>query len=138
MYEIVYFSNVSNNTKRFVEKLGLPAIRIPIKMDSDKQFTVNKKYVLFVPTYGGGNDSHTIPKQVAKFLNVPSNRDLLMGVVGLGNTNFGSHFCKAAEMIAAKTGVPLLYKVEILGTPDDVDQVKERLEALWKITATTN
>lgn len=138
MYEIVYFSNVSNNTQRFVEKLGLPATRIPIKMSNDTQLLIDKKYVLFVPTYGGGNDSHTIPKQVAKFLNVPNNRSLLMGVVGLGNTNFGSHYCKAAEMIATKTGVPLLYKVEILGTPDDVDQVKERLEALWKITATTN
>jgi protein involved in ribonucleotide reduction len=41
-------------------------------------------------------------------------------------------------MIAAKTGVPLLYRVEITGTPDDIEQVKERLELLWKTTATTN
>jgi protein involved in ribonucleotide reduction len=74
-----------------------------------------------------------------KFLNVPGNRLLLKGVVGLGNTNFGSHYCKAAEMITAKTGVPLLYRVEILGTPDDVDQVKKRMEILWRTnTATTN
>lgn len=97
-----------------------------------------RPYVLIVPTYGGGNDNHTIPKQVRKFLNFRSNRNLLRGVVGMGNTNFGEHYCKAAEMISAKTGVPLLYRVEITGTPDDVEQVKERLNLLWTTTAITN
>jgi protein involved in ribonucleotide reduction len=138
VYGLVYFSNISENTKRFVEKLGLPATRIPLKCDKDGPLVVAEPYVLFVPTYGGGNDSHTIPKQVKKFLNIEANRNLLRGVVGLGNTNFGDHYCKAAEMIAAKTGVPLLYRVEILGTPDDVEQVTERLEQLWITTAITN
>ena len=97
-----------------------------------------REYVLFVPTYGGGNESTTIPTSVKKFLNIEANRNLLRGVVGFGNTNFGDHYCKAAEMISAKTGVPLLYRVEIMGTPYDVEQVLERLDRLWKITATTN
>ena len=138
MHDIVYFSNVSNNTHRFVEKLNLPAQRIPLRWDSEQPFMATGEYVLFVPTYGGGNDDHTIPKQVKKFLNIKTNRNLLRGVVGFGNTNFGDHYCGAAEMIAAKTGVPLLYRVEIMGTPYDVEQVKERLEQLWTITATTN
>ena len=138
MYDIVYFSNVSNNTHRFVEKLDLPAQRIPVRWEDKQPFIAAGEYVLFVPTYGGGNDGHTIPKQVKKFLNIKTNRDLLRGVVGFGNTNFGDHYCKAAEMIATKTGVPLLYRVEIMGTPYDVEQVKERLQLLWTITATTN
>lgn len=139
MYELVYFSNTSNNTGRFVEKLNLPSTRIPIKWDESSPLVMTGEYVLVVPTYGGGNDIHTVPKQVKKFLNIETNRDLLRGVVGTGNTNFGSHYCKAAEMISAKLGVPLLYRVEITGTPDDVDQVKERLELLWRTnTATTN
>lgn len=138
MYDIVYFSNVSNNTHRFVEKLGVPSHRIPIRWNSDEPFMATGEYVLVVPTYGGGNEGTTIPVQVKKFLNFKANRELLRGVVGMGNTNFGDHYCRAAEMIAAKTGVPLLYRVEIMGTPDDVDQVKERLETLWRITATTN
>ena len=138
MYDIVYFSNVSNNTHRFVEKLNLPAQRIPLRWDSEKPFMASGEYVLFVPTYGGGNDGHTIPKQVKKFLNIKTNRDLLRGVIGFGNTNFGDHYCKAAEMISAKTGVPLLYRVEIMGTPYDVEQVIERLGQLWTTTATTN
>jgi protein involved in ribonucleotide reduction len=138
MYDIVYFSNVSNNTHRFMEKLGLPAQRIPVRWDGEEPFMAYREYVLFLPTYGGGNDEHTVPKQVKSFLNIKTNRDLLRGVVGLGNTNFGDHFCGAAEMISAKTGVPLLYRVEIMGTPYDVEQVNERLKQLWITTAITN
>lgn len=139
MYEIAYFSNVSNNTGRFVGKLDLSRVRIPIKWDEESPLVMSTEYVLVVPTYGGGNDGHTIPKQVKKFLSIKENIDLLRGVVGTGNTNFGSHYCKAAEVISAKFDVPLLYRVEITGTQDDIEQVKERLELLWRTnTATTN
>ena len=138
MYDIVYFSTTSENTKRFVEKLGLSATRIPIRWDGEEPFTAVKPYVLVVPTYGGNKEEKQIPKQVVDFLNLKVNRDLLRGVIGTGNTNFGETYCRAAELISAKVGVPLLYKVEILGTPDDVQQTIERLERLWKITATTN
>ncbi len=138
MYDIVYFSKVSENTKRFVEKLGLPATRIPLKWEGDEPFLVARPYVLVVPTYGGNKEEKQIPTQVVDFLNLKVNRDLLRGVIGTGNTNFGETYCKAAELISAKTGVPLIYRVELLGTPYDVEQTLERLETLWKITATTN
>lgn len=128
--QIVYFSNYSGNTKRFVEKLGIDAIRIPINWDPASPVYVTDKYVLMVPTYGGGNEDSAIPRQVRKFLNIPNNRALLRGVVGFGNTNFGEHFCKAAEIISQKTGVPVIAKVEIFGTEDDVNKVKERLGKL--------
>lgn len=131
MLDIVYFSNYSGNTKRFVEKLnGNNLIRIPINWDSDSPLMVSNEYVIFVPTYGGGSERTAIPRQVRSFLNIKENRDLLRGVVGLGNTNFGEHFCKAAEMISAKTGVPVIAKVEIFGTEDDVIKVNERMESL--------
>lgn len=123
--DIVYYSNRSGNTKRFVEKLGYEDIfsvsQLPL---------ASKEYVLFVPTYGGGNGEYSIPRPVAKFLNVKANRDLLRGVVGFGNTNFGDHYCKAAYMITSKTGTPLLAKVELLGTPEDVETVKQRMREL--------
>ena len=136
--EIVYFSNYSGNTKRFVEKLDALSSRIPIKWDESNPLVMDRDYVLFVPTYGGGNEGHSVPRQVVKFLNIDENRKHLLGVVGLGNTNFGSHYCRAAEIVAAKTGVPLLYRVEIMGTPDDVIEVMERMETLWQSLATTN
>lgn len=139
MFDIVYFSNVSENTKRFVDKLGLKSVRIPIKWDDESPLVVEKDFILVVPSYGGGAEGRTVPKSVVKFLNIETNREHLAGVVGTGNTNFGAHYCKAAEIVATKTGVPLLYRVEITGTPEDVNQVKERLELLWTTsTATTN
>ena len=128
--DIIYFSNYSGNTKRFVEKLGLNAIRIPINWDVDNPIIANNRYILFVPTYGGGSESSAIPRQVRHFLNIPENRDLMEGVVGFGNTNFGEHYCKAAEIISGKTGAPIIARVEIFGTPEDVTKVKERLEKL--------
>jgi protein involved in ribonucleotide reduction len=128
--DIVYFSNYSGNTKRFVEKLNGNTTRIPIDWDSDNPITVTNGYVLFVPTYGGGSERSAIPRQVRHFLNIPGNRELLRGIVGLGITNFGEHFCKAAEIISGKTGVPIIARVEIFGTSEDVQRVQERLEKL--------
>jgi protein involved in ribonucleotide reduction len=51
--------------------------------------------------------------------------------VGFGNTNFGEHFCRAADLISAKTGVPVIARVEIFGTDYDVNTVKERLQLLY-------
>jgi protein involved in ribonucleotide reduction len=125
---IVYFSNHSGNTKKFVEKISDSPIRIPINWNVDDPLIVSNKYVICVPTYGGGSEKSAIPRQVRSFLNIPENRELLVGIIGLGNTNFGEHFCKAAEMISAKTGKPVIAKVEIFGTPEDVQRVRDRLE----------
>ena len=129
--QIVYFSNYSGNTKRFVEKMDNVSIRIPINWDPASPVFVKEEYVLMVPTYGGGSERSAIPKQVKSFLNIEENRNLLRGVVGLGNTNFGDNYCKAAELIAQKTGVPVIARVEIFGTDDDVNKVKERLGLLY-------
>ena len=129
--DIIYFSNRSENTKRFVEKLGYErAFRIPTKWDERVPFLVARPYVLFVPTYGSGNDGYSIPASVKKFLNIPSHRRLLRGIVGFGNTNFGTSYCKAADLISAKTGVPILARIELLGTPEDVQLVQQKMREL--------
>jgi protein involved in ribonucleotide reduction len=129
--DIIYFSNRSENTKRFVEKLGYErSFRIPIKWDDRVPFLVAKPYVLFVPTYGSGNDGYSIPASVKKFLNVSANRRLMKAIVGFGNTNFGTHYCKAAEMIASKTGVSIIARIELLGTPEDVQLVQQKMREL--------
>lgn len=129
--EIVYFSNYSGNTKRLVEKLDGSITRIPIDWDRSKPILVAREYVLVVPTYGGGSEKSAIPRQVRHFLNVEQNRTLLRGVIGTGNTNFGDNYCKAAELISDKTGVPIIARVEIFGTDEDVNKIKERLEILY-------
>ncbi len=115
-----------------MEKLyGNDAISIPIDSTASNSITIDQPYVLFVPTYGGGSERTAIPRQVRFFLNIKENRKLLRGVVGMGNRNFGEHYCKAAEIISKKVGVPLIAKVEIFGTQDDVNTVYERLNSLY-------
>ena len=131
MFDVVYFSSVSENTKRFVDKLGVEAVRIPLKTDEAAEFIHDRDAVLVTPTYGGGNETSTVPKQVIKFLNNPENRKHIKAVIAGGNTNFGTHFCRAGDIVASKLGVPVIYRFEVTGTPEDVVEVKERLEQLW-------
>ena len=123
---LVYFSSRSGNTHRFVEKLGLPALRLPLESDAPIP-RADQPYVLITPTYGGGEVKGAVPKPVIRFLNDPENRALLRGVIAAGNTNFGTAFGRAGEIIAAKCGVPLLYRFELLGTAEDVDNVIQGL-----------
>jgi protein involved in ribonucleotide reduction len=131
VFDIVYFSSTSENTKRFVDKLGLVSKRIPLLTKDVEGFHISKPSVLVLPTYGGGEDKRAVPIQVIKFLNDPVNRSLIAGVIATGNTNFGSSYAVAGEIVSAKLQVPLLYRVEILGTPHDIFEVKERLQKLW-------
>lgn len=131
MVYIVYFSSATENTKRFVAKLGFEADRIPLHAH-DEFLRVEKPYVLIVPTYGGGNDRGAVPKKVIKFLNDEHNRSLIRGVISGGNTNFGEAYGLAGDIISAKTHVPHMYRYELLGTPTDVQKVSEGLEEFWK------
>lgn len=128
---LVYFSSVSGNTARFIEKLGMRAVRIPLYR-ADEPLVVEEPYVLVTPTYGGGDGHGAVPKQVIRFLNDSRNRSLIRGVIAAGNTNFGEAYCLAGDIISRKCHVPHLYRVELFGTPDDVAQVSNGLERWWK------
>ncbi|AMM20099.1 ribonucleotide reductase stimulatory protein [Frondihabitans sp. PAMC 28766] len=130
MTKVIYFSSVSGNTARFVEKLGVPAERIPL-FSSDEPLHAEGPFVLVLPTYGGGEGRGAVPKQVIRFLNDEGNRSLIRGVIAAGNTNFGIGYCLAGDIVAAKCRVPLLYRVEVFGTPDDVTAVRDGLDRFW-------
>ena len=133
---LVYFSSTSGNTARFIEKLGLPAMRIPL-LAADPAIVVDEPFVLVTPTYGGGQgrgvEKGAVPKQVIRFLNDEKHRSLIRGVISAGNTNFGEHFCVAGDIISRKCTVPHLYRLEVFGTQDDVDRVSDGLERWWKL-----
>ncbi|MDO5099216.1 MAG: class Ib ribonucleoside-diphosphate reductase assembly flavoprotein NrdI [Corynebacterium sp.] len=129
---VVYFSSATENTHRFVEKLNLPAQRIPLHK-TDPELIVDKPYVLVCPTYGGGasisgvTNTKPVPPQVIRFLNNKHNRDLLRAVIAGGNSNFGTDFGKAGDLIAAKCNVPYVYRFELMGMPEDVAAVRQGL-----------
>jgi protein involved in ribonucleotide reduction len=130
--DLVYFSSVSGNTHRFIEKLGRPALRIPL-LPKDEPLLVDEPFVLVVPTYGGGPETRAVPKQVIRFLNEENNRKHLRGVIAAGNTNFGETYGLAGDIIARKCEVPYLYRFELFGTPDDVQAVHDGLEHFWTL-----
>ncbi|PFG21306.1 class Ib ribonucleoside-diphosphate reductase assembly flavoprotein NrdI [Serinibacter salmoneus] len=130
MGTISYFSSVSENTHRFVTKVGLAAHRIPLRR-RDEPLVMTQEHVLILPTYGGGTGHGAVPKQVIAFLNDPRNRGLLRGVIAAGNTNFHESYCLAGDVVAAKCDVPLLYRFELLGTDQDVTRVREGLAQFW-------
>ena len=131
---LVYFSSTSGNTARFVEKLGLPAERIPLRR-TEEPLIIDEPFVLITPTYGGGQgrdvEKGAVPKQVIRFLNEERNRRHIRGVISAGNTNFGESFGLAGEIVSRKCHVPHLYRLEVFGTQDDVDRVSDGLERWW-------
>ena len=131
---LVYFSSTSGNTARFIEKLGLPAQRIPL-LRADEPLVIDEPFVLVTPTYGGGQgrgeEKGAVPKQVIRFLNDERNRRHIRGAISAGNTNFGDSFGVAGDIISRKCHVPHLYRFEVFGTQDDVDRVSDGLERWW-------
>ncbi|KND18425.1 ribonucleotide reductase stimulatory protein [Pannonibacter phragmitetus] len=130
MGRLVYFSSTSENTRRFVEKLGTDAIRLPVDASAPVPL-VSEPFVLVTPTYGGGTAKGAVPKPVIRFLNEEQNRKLIRGVIAAGNTNFGEGYAIAGNIISAKCNVPFLYRFELLGTAEDVENVALGLERFW-------
>ncbi|UYO00166.1 MAG: class Ib ribonucleoside-diphosphate reductase assembly flavoprotein NrdI [Devosia sp.] len=130
MSGLVYYSSSSENTHRFVQRLGVSSLRLPVDAGTEAP-VVSEPFVLVLPTYGSGNGKGAVPKPVIRFLNNPANRDLIRGVIAAGNTNFGSGYALAGDIVSQKCAVPLLYRFELLGTDEDVTNVKQGLERFW-------
>lgn len=124
MLHIAYFSNESENTYRFMQRLlayaedahhPISATRLSIRGD---QPIVDEDYILIVPSYGTERTGHT-PPQVKKFLNDENTRNHCVGVIGTGNINFGGEYAAAGNVVSQKLQVPLLHKIELSGFPKD-------------------
>ena len=128
---LVYYSSGSGNTARMVARLGIPALRIPIS-PADPMPVPGAPYVLICPTYCDGEGRGAVPKQVIRFLNDASARARLRGVIAGGNRNFGTFFGHAGPVIAAKCGVPCLFRFELAGTDTDIARIRSGLATFWR------
>lgn len=131
MYQLIYFSTQSGNTHKFVQRLDMPSTRIPLS-PKDKMVTADQPYILVTPTYADNDGKGAVPKQVIKFLNNEKNRELMVGVIAGGNTNFGKFYGHAGTVISKKCNVPLLYKFELTGTLKDIENIKKGTTKLWQ------
>lgn len=110
---VCYWSGKTGNTKRFVEKLDMELKKIPCE--------VTEPFILVFPTYGDGQ----VPRPVYDF--AIKNRELIRGVVACGNRSFGETFAMGGKVISHCFGVPLLHKVELFGTDEDAQIIKEKI-----------
>lgn len=114
------YDSRTGNTEKFVKKLGVPATKITENME------VNEPFILFTYTTGFGET----PKITEKFVSNPINSKNLYGTIVSGNNNWGLLYGKCGINIRNITGKPCLYRFEISGTREDVQNVKNILEAI--------
>lgn len=136
MSGLIYYSSASGNTARFVARLGLDARRIPIS-PADPLPEPALPFVLICPTFADGQGRGAVPKQVIRFLNDPTRRGLLRGVIGAGNRNFGETYALSGRVIAAKCNVPVLYSFELAGNETDIARVRAGLHQFWGMECST-
>lgn len=137
MGDLVYFSSASGNTERFVARLGLPAVRIPISPQAPMP-EPSRPFVLICPSYADGQGRGAVAKPVIHFLNDARRRALLRGVIGAGNRNFGPLFACAGQVVASKCRVPLLYRFELAGNEVDIACVRSGLAQFWEARCWTH
>lgn len=111
------YASRTGNVESLIAKLGLDAIRI-----DDGSESVEGEFILFTYTDGYGD----IPMEVDTFLS--ANFMNLRGVVVSGSQDYGDAYCKAGDVIAEQYDVPVLYKVENVGTDEDVQAILAALK----------
>lgn len=118
---IVYYSSNSGGTRRIADNLSTQTVEL-------SEYDGYSPYVLMVPTYEQRRGGFT-PKPVQNFLDVHA--DNMIGVIGTGNMNFGEHYCRAARDIAQAHNVPILWRVDIMGTSEDYRTIDAGIKQHW-------
>lgn len=123
MVRIHYWSSSTRNTEALANKLDTPTTRIGKE-------PVDNYTVLMTPTFEQPRLNDYIPRPVRQWLK--DNHQYVIGVIGCGNLNFGSDYCRAAVEIAEKLNVPVLYRCELRGTETDVREIDAGIAEHWR------
>ena len=118
---IVYWSSNSGGTRRVAEALDTDTVELA-------DYDGKSPYVLACPTYDQPRGGFT-PKPVQQFLE--EHAHLMVGVLGLGNRSFGDKFCMGAHEIAKRYNVPVLWRIEIMGSQEDLAIVDSGMREHW-------
>ena len=119
---IVYWSSNSGGTRRVAEALNTPTVELD-------GYDGASPYVLMCPTYDQPRGGFT-PKPVQQFLE--EHAHLMVGVAGAGNRNFGEYYCQAAIDISKQHNVPIVHRIDIMGTVDDYRTIDAGMAQHWQ------
>src|SRR5699024_5892980 len=106
---VVYWSSNSGGTRRVAEALATKTVEVA-------DYDGTSPYVMACPTHDQPRGGFT-PKRVTHFLKLHAGK--MVGVIGLGNRNFGEKYCQAAHDISKQHNVPIVHRIDIMGTVDD-------------------
>lgn len=119
--QLVYYS-MTNNTKRFVDKLD-----DTLNISTIYSYDGYSNYVLMTPTYNVGQ----IPDDVQTFLDDHSKS--IIGVIATGNKNWGQTYALAGKKISVRYQTPLLHIMELSGNSKDVERVNYIIKELERV-----
>ena len=119
---IVYWSSNSGGTRRVAEALNTPTVELA-------DYDGASPYVLMCPTYDQPRGGF-IPRPVQQFLE--EHAHLMVGVLGLGNRNFGEKYCQAAIDISKQHSVPIVHRIDIMGSEDDYRTIDAGMAQHWQ------
>ena len=119
---IVYWSSNSGGTKRVAEALATNTVELA-------DYDGTSPYVMLTPTYDQPRGGFT-PKPVQAFLDKHAAN--MIGVLGVGNLNFQEHYCQAAIDISNQRNVPIVHRIDIMGTEDDYRTIDAGMTQHWQ------
>ena len=119
---IVYWSSNSGCTRRVAEALTTDTVELA-------DYDGASPYVLMCPTYDQPRGGFT-PGPVQQFLE--EHARLMVGVLGVGNLNFQEYYCQAAIDISKQHNVPIVHRIDIMGTVDDYRTIDTGMTQNWQ------
>ena len=119
---IVYWSSNSGGTRRVAEALNTSTVELA-------DYDGTSPYVLACHTYDQPRGGFT-PRPVQTFLN--EHAHLMVGVLGVGNLNFQEYYCQAAIDISKQHNVPIVHRIDIMGTEDDYRTIDGGMAQHWQ------
>lgn len=118
---IVYWSSNSSGTRRVAEALNTNTVELA-------DYDGTSPYVLMTPTYDQPRGGFT-PKPVQQFLD--EHAHLMVGVAATGNLNFQEYYCQAGKDISKQHGVPIVHRIDIMGTAEDYRTIDSGMAQHW-------
>lgn len=120
---MIYYLSITGNIERFINKLGS---EYKAQSICDPNLNLWEGSIFICPTIGFGQP----PSKAIDFLE--KNGRYISYLVGSGNKNWGSAYCKAVDVLGERFNISVLMKFELQGTHETVRIFKENLNAILR------